>query len=81
MLLSTRDLDILSSLSEMFFTSFFVAVTEGVQRYKGANLPPDKINAKTEPPFAYISIFSTFLVYSKLLFFAFFESFWTVIFR
>ena len=51
------------------------------RRYKGANLPPDKINAKTEPPFTYISIFSTFLVFSKLLFFAFFESFWTVIFR
>jgi len=43
--------------------------------YKGANLP-DKINAKTELPFAYISIFSTFLVFSKL-FFACFESFWT----
>ena len=49
--------------------------------YKGANPPPDKLNAKIDPHFSYISIVSTFAVFSKLLFIAFFESFWTVVFR
>jgi len=49
----------------------------GVQ---GCEPPFDKLNAKTEPHFSYILIVSTFLVFSKL-FFAFFGSFWTVVFR
>ena len=43
--------------------------------FKGANLPPDKINAETEPHFAYISVFSTFLVFSNLLWFCVFQKF------
>jgi len=50
------------------------------RRYKGANLPPDKLNAKIESHFAYISVFSTCLVFSKL-FYAFFGSFCTAVFR
>jgi len=56
--------------------------------YKGANLPHDKINAKTESPFCLyfgmhytLLVCYTFLVFSKLLLFAFFGSFWTVVFR
>jgi len=45
------------------------------------NLSPDKLNAKTEPHFAYILVFSTLLVFSKLLLFAFIGSFSTVVFR
>jgi len=36
---------------------------------------------KPSPHFVYISVFSSFLVFSKLLFSAFFGSFWTAIFR
>jgi len=48
---------------------------------KGANFSPDKLNKKLSPHFVCISVFGTFLVFSKLLFFSFFGSFWTVIFR
>jgi len=44
--------------------------------YKGANLSPDKLNAKTDPPFCLY--FCTLLVFSRLLFS---ESFSTVVFR
>ena len=45
------------------------------REFKGANLPPDKINAETEPHFAYISVFSTFLVFTNLLWFCVFRKF------
>jgi len=50
----------------------------GVQ---GCNPLPWQVNAKTEPHPVYISVFGTFLVFSKLLFFALFGRFWTVVFR
>ena len=47
--------------------------------FKGANLPPDKINAKTEPYFADISVFTTFLVFRKLFFLRFLDCYSPVI--
>ena len=48
--------------------------------YKGAKIPSNKVNKKLSPYFIYISVCSIlFLVFSKLLFYAFYGSFWTVV--
>jgi len=53
-------------------------VTDGVQGWEPL---PWQVNAKTDPPFCLYFGIQYFLVFSKLLFFAFFGSFWTVVFR
>jgi len=71
----------------LFYTCIVKAYNTGLQQwcdwrgYNGANLPPNKLNEKIMPPFyLYFGVQYTFLVFSKLLFYAFFGSFWTVIF-
>jgi len=70
----------------LFYTCMVKGYSTGLQQwcdwrgYKGANLPPSKINKNLSPYFVYISVCSiVFLVLSKLLFYAFFGSFWTVV--
>jgi len=50
-----------------------------LREVQGCKPPPWKVNAKLSPHSGYISVFSTFLVFSKLLFFVFFGSFWLLL--